>query len=265
MNDNSPFFSVIMSVYNDEKHLSESISSITNQTFKNIEFIIVDDASTDGSKKIIEKLSKRDKRIKGYFNENNKGLTKNLNFCLTKALGTWIVRQDSDDISTKDRLQNAYNLIKEKQFDFYSTPAKLIGGEDSKIIPKYLTRNFFNVKFLNFKNCLIHGTLIIKNAIIQKIKYDESYKYSQDFKLYHDLLNRGYKIYYDKHSFTYLLRIHERQTSVIKKHEQFKYFNNILVSNGLKKQNLKFWNKLINQIFELKIIIYDLIRRSLHS
>ena len=73
MNDNSPFFSVIMSVYNDEKHLSESISSITNQTFKNIEFIIVDDASTDGSKKIIEKLSKRDKRIKGYFNENNKG------------------------------------------------------------------------------------------------------------------------------------------------------------------------------------------------
>ena len=78
-------------------------------------------------------------------------------------------------------------------------------------------------------------------------------------------MNRDYKIYYDKHSFTYLLRIHENQTSVNKKHEQFEYFNNILASNGLKKQNLKFWNKLINQIFELKIIIYDFIRRSLHS
>ena len=259
------FFSVIMSVFNYEKHLSESISSIINQTFKNIEFIIVDDASTDGTKKIIEKFSKKDKRIKGFFNKNNKGLTKNLNFGLTKTLGTWIVRQDSDDISTKDRLQKAYNLIKEKEFDFYSTPVKLIGIEGSKIIPKYMTRNFFNVKFLDFKNCLIHGTLIIKNSIIQEIKYDESYKYSQDFKLYHDLLNRDYKIYYDKHSFTYLLRIHENQTSVIKKHEQFEYFNSILVSNGLKKQNLKFWNKIINQIFELKIIINDFIRRSLRS
>ena len=265
MRNNFPFFSIVMSVYNDEKYLSECIESIINQTFKNFHFIIIDDASTDMSKQIITDYAKKDKRIKGFFNKKNKGLTKNLNFGLSKTLGTWIVRQDSDDISTKDRLQKAYNLIKEKEFDFYSTPVKLIGSEGSKIIPKYMTRNFFNVKFLDFKNCLIHGTLIIKNSIIQEIKYDESYKYSQDFKLYHDLLNRDYKIYYDNHSFTYLLRIHENQTSVIKKHEQFEYFNNILVSNGLKKQNLKFWNKLINQIFEFKIIINDFIRRSLRS
>jgi len=254
-----------MSVYNDEKYLSECIDSIINQTFKNFHFIIIDDASTDMSKQIITDYVKKDKRINPFYNKTNMGLTKNLNFAINKARGNWIVRQDSDDISLNNRLKKAYALIQKNNFDFYSTPAKLIGNKYNKIIPNFFSRTFFNINFLEFKNCLIHGTLIIKSSVISKIKYDESYKYSQDFKLYHDLKNNGYKLYYDRKSITYLLRIHDNQVSKANSKEQLDNFNNILILNGFQKQDKSNKLKLKNKFLEIKIVINDFIRRSLYS
>ncbi len=259
------FFSVIMSVYNDENYISEAIESILNQSFEDFEFIIIDDFSDDKTPNIIKSYKEKDPRIKVKFNKKNKGLTPNLNYAVSIAKGSWIVRQDSDDFSLDDRLKDAFNLIKKNQFDFYSTPAQVIPKTTNKIIPGYLTRSFFNENFLNFKNPLIHGTLIIKRTILKKIKYDESYKYSQDFRLYHDLLNNGYRLFYNKNSITYLFRVHDNQLSKTKNIEQLYFFNKTLVFYGFKKQNLGLINRLTNKLNEIIIILNDFIRRFIPS
>ncbi|HXK49687.1 MAG TPA: glycosyltransferase family 2 protein, partial [Clostridiales bacterium] len=106
----TPAISVIMSVYNSEQYLQESIDSILDQTFNDFEFIITDDCSTDGSFEIIKSYAMLDKRIKYFRNSENIGLTKSLNLMLDIAKGKYIARMDSDDISMPDRFS--------KQFDF---------------------------------------------------------------------------------------------------------------------------------------------------
>ena len=95
--------SVIMSVYNGHKYLGETIESILNQSFKNIEFIIINDGSTDGAIDIIRYYEKQDDRIKVISNETNLGLALSLNKGIQAAKGKYIARMDADDISLPER------------------------------------------------------------------------------------------------------------------------------------------------------------------
>ena len=82
-NKNKILITVLMSVYNQEKYLKKAIESILNQTYSDFYFVIVNDGSTDGSKKIITQYGKKDKRIK-VINQKNLGLTRTLNKTLYK-------------------------------------------------------------------------------------------------------------------------------------------------------------------------------------
>ena len=104
--------SVIMSSFNSEKTIEESIQSILNQDYKNIEFLIVDDGSTDNTLRIMKKLRDKDKRIEIIENTRNIGLTKSLNQLLKISNGRYIARQDSDDLSFPYRLTRQINFLK---------------------------------------------------------------------------------------------------------------------------------------------------------
>ena len=104
----SPSISVIMPVYNTAKYLNEAIDSILNQTYKDFEFIIIDDCSTDGSLDIIKTYS--DDRIILIENETNKGYVYGLNYALSFAKGKYIARMDSDDISLPNRFKRQFYL-----------------------------------------------------------------------------------------------------------------------------------------------------------
>ena len=97
--NNNDLVSVIMSTYNNEKSIESSVNSILNQTYKNIEFLIIDDFSTDNTFGILNNLKNSDERIKVYRNSNNIGLTKSLNKLISKSKGNYIARQDADDIT----------------------------------------------------------------------------------------------------------------------------------------------------------------------
>ena len=125
--------SVIMSVYNSEKTLSKSIESILSQTFQNFEFLILDDGSYDDSIKILYKLQKNDDRIKIFRNETNQGLTKSLNYLISNSSGTFLARQDADDISHNSRIENQLQFIEKYQLDACTTRA--LGMETRKTIP----------------------------------------------------------------------------------------------------------------------------------
>ncbi|SFJ09297.1 MULTISPECIES: glycosyltransferase [unclassified Bacillus (in: firmicutes)] len=102
-------FSVVMSVYNGEEYLTESIDSILNQTYPDFECIIVNDGSTDQTRQILDSVD--DNRIRVYHLEKNYGLSYGLNFGISMAKGEWIVRQDADDISLPQRIEKQARFI----------------------------------------------------------------------------------------------------------------------------------------------------------
>ena len=106
---NLPTISVLMSVYNGEKWLPESVSSILNQTYLDFEFIIINDGSTDNSLSLLKKFALLDSRIK-IFSKKNSGLAESLNYGISKSRGKWIARIDADDIASSQRLSKQLEL-----------------------------------------------------------------------------------------------------------------------------------------------------------
>ena len=100
-----------MSVFNGEKHVNSAIKSILNQTFRDFEFIIIDDGSKDNTLKVIKEYAKIDNRIKVIRNLTNIGLTKSLNKAIKLSKGEFIARQDTDDISLPNRLEKQIEFL----------------------------------------------------------------------------------------------------------------------------------------------------------
>jgi glycosyltransferase involved in cell wall biosynthesis len=101
--------SVLMSVWNGDRYLCQAIESILNQTFRDFEFLIINDGSTDRSRDII--LSYTDNRIRLIDNGTNLGLTESLNQGLELARGEYIARQDTDDVSLPDRISKQVSFL----------------------------------------------------------------------------------------------------------------------------------------------------------
>lgn len=100
----NPKISVIMATYNREPLIKDSIQSILNQTFTDFELIIVDDGSTDGTRKLVKNLQKKDRRIK-LVSQRNKGVTPARLRAIKESTGEFIAIADSDDISLPNRLE----------------------------------------------------------------------------------------------------------------------------------------------------------------
>ena len=106
-----PLVSVIMPVYNGEQFLAEAIESILTQTFADLEFIIVDDGSEDGSVPIIQDCAKRDRRIRFLQHKANMGIGAACNTGVAAASGEYITRMDCDDISLPTRLEKQTRFL----------------------------------------------------------------------------------------------------------------------------------------------------------
>ncbi|MHA6249628.1 glycosyltransferase family 2 protein [Pontibacter sp. CAU 1760] len=111
MTDSNPLVSVLIPTYNVEKFVEEAILSILNQTYKNLEIIIVDDASSDNTFNILTNLSEKDDRIKLYRNEKNSKIVESLNFAYKKSSGLFIARMDGDDISLPNRIEHQVQFL----------------------------------------------------------------------------------------------------------------------------------------------------------
>ena len=218
--------SVIMSVYNAESTISKSIESLVMQTYKNLEILLVDDASIDETYNICREYEKNYENIHLFPNKKNLGLTKNLNFLINKSKGEFLARQDSDDISEINRIQKQIDFIKKYKIDGCTTRAKII--QTGSVIPKkslYLPKRFV----IKFKNPYIHGSLVVKKTAVNSVgNYNEKFYYSQDYKLMHDLLLRGSRLKIMKECL-YHLNMNEN-ISINKKTEQ-QYYANCVKNN----------------------------------
>ena len=221
-----PLVSILMSVYNSENTLKKSLESILNQTYQNIELLLVDDCSSDKSLNILEKYADRDKRIKLLVNENNIGLTKSLNKLLLHAEGQYIARQDADDISCENRIEFQQNYILKSKNKILTSRALVM--HSNRVIPKY---SFYlpNSYVINYKNPFIHGTLFMKKSIMDEIGgYDENFYFSQDYKFFSDCYKAGYKVSIINKKL-YLLNMENNLSN--KFHQEQKYYADCVRKN----------------------------------
>ena len=115
----NPKISVIVPIYNAELYLEECIHSVLNQTLRDIELLLIDDGSTDGSFRICEEYSKKDNRVQVFRNKNvGQGLERN--FGVRKAAGEYIAFLDSDDQYKEDALERLYQKAMETNADMVS-------------------------------------------------------------------------------------------------------------------------------------------------
>ncbi|MDO3722574.1 glycosyltransferase [Marinobacter sp. chi1] len=182
---NVPLISVVMSVYNGEEFLRDSIESILNQSFKDFEFIIVNDGSSDHSGEIIESYC--DSRILYIKNENNKGLIDSLNKGIGFARGKYIARQDADDVSLENRLERQVDYL-EKNADVCVLGCGLeMIDENGNFISNWIHPTGINVVRWNllFNNCVAHSSSVFRRDIVEKIGfYSKEYKYAEDYDLW---------------------------------------------------------------------------------
>ncbi len=111
MYNNEPLISVIMGAYNCENTIEKAIQSIQNQTYKNWEFIICDDCSSDNTYSIISKIAKEDNRIHVLHNNQNLQLAASLNKCLEQVKGEFVARMDADDESLPERFEKQIQFL----------------------------------------------------------------------------------------------------------------------------------------------------------
>ncbi len=199
MKISSGLVSIIMSNYNTpEEYLRASIESVLNQTYKNFEFIIIDDCSTDNSLEIIN--SYKDKRIIVIKNDENSGITKSLNRGLSIAKGEFIARMDADDICLPERFEKQVCYLQEHPDTIVcGTGVELIGDWQERHSNKFICReipeqDLFKIYLLfgNYPN-IVHPTAMFNHRIIKEnnIKYDEKYPVAQDYKMWVTCCNYG--------------------------------------------------------------------------
>lgn len=226
--------SVVMSVYNEPKSwIKKCVESILSQTHTNLEFIIVN----DGSSKIetnneLNMLASKDDRIR-LFNNKNNGLTKSLNFAVSKADSEIIFRQDADDWSSRFRIQKQIEILEsDSDLILLGTDTVFCNKKGKPLIIKKLPKDHDLIldTFPN-GNPFCHGSVCFKKDKFDYINgYDTEMKYSQDYDLFWRLSKLGKVKNIDEP--LYFLRKTGSSISSIKGIEQMKYDRLIRMKNA---------------------------------
>lgn len=184
--------SVLMSVYNGEKHLREAIDSILDQTYEDFEFIIVNDGSTDSSEEIIQGYD--DIRIK-YLKRENGGLSAALNTGLSSAKGDYIARMDADDIALRDRLEKQLAYMEEHPNIVALGAGITYIEEGGDTIFSYVNRMTSDeIRENIYQMCPIaHPTVIYRRDVALKCGgyYEKIRQYFEDHLLFKKMLKYG--------------------------------------------------------------------------
>jgi glycosyltransferase involved in cell wall biosynthesis len=204
-----------MPVYNGEPFIEEAILSILNQTYRNFEFIIVNDSSTDKSAEIAKKYAQKDSRILVIPNENTRGIVGALNTGLKHAGGIYIARMDSDDISRSDRFQ--------KQIDFLESHKQIdvIGGIFKTFDEKGDTEKIWRphgsiwIAWLYISNAYLgHPSIMMRRAVLLTTsEYPKTT--AEDFAFFSDIIHTHQAENISDIVLDY--RIHSSNISLIKK------------------------------------------------
>lgn len=185
--------SIIIPVYNVEKYLSECLDSVITQTYENLEILLINDGSTDGSGKICDEYAQKDSRIKVIHKENG-GVSSARNMGLDLAQGEYIAFIDSDDRVKREYIQKLYEKVKIENAEVCLCHfSHFVGGETKKIaepLPKHLNIDLDKKETLNFfyKYLSCRGISGSPCRSLYKKEIVENYRFSCEVVRAEDLL-----------------------------------------------------------------------------
>jgi len=186
--------SVILTVYNDEKFIKESVQSVLDQTFTDFELLIGFNGTIDNSKEVLSKFS--DNRIKIFDYGNEKGRSKTLNKLLKESSGEWIAIQDGDDVWLPKKLEKQFELADSSGVDvvgtniFYCDKKGVVTGspvleiDHDKIVSK---------SKMGLNQIANSSSLFSRSAAIDVDGWDEGCIGIEDFDFWLKLMRKGYK------------------------------------------------------------------------
>ena len=186
---------VLMSVYNGERYLKEAIESILNQTYKEFEFVIYDDCSTDHTAEIIKSYS--DSRIVYRRNSVNQGLTRNLADGVSRSEADYIARMDADDIAYPERLERQLQWMDHHpEVTILGSPVTYFRDTLGDLGVAKQPADDATIKaklFISFT--LMHPSIMFRREelVKQGLNYNPEYRCSQDHALYLDCIRKGLK------------------------------------------------------------------------
>ena len=215
--------SIIVPSYNAEKYINRCIESLINQTKKELEFIIINDGSTDSTEDRIK--SYKDKRIK-YFKNKNQGISKTRNFGIDKAKGKYIMFVDSDDYIEEYACEKLYNKIESDNSDVVVSDFYIVKDdkkENFNIVPFNDLSLKDNPEILNIVNTAPWNK-IYRSELIKKynIKFPENLKY-EDAPFVLECLDKSKKIS-KLNEYTYDYIIHNNSETTVRDERVFDLF-----------------------------------------
>lgn len=199
MKNRQPAISVLMPVYNAERFLEEALSSISKQTFKDFELLIINDGSTDSSASIIQKYARDDPRIQ-IINQANQGVGDSLIRGANLVKGRYTARMDADDIALPSRLEEEYQYLESHpKCAVIATVVRVIDdagkfkgfwtADKETLTPKQISSR------LPIENCIAHPSIMIRTSVLKMFGFDASQVPAEDYDLWLRLLSAGYEIH----------------------------------------------------------------------
>jgi glycosyltransferase involved in cell wall biosynthesis len=189
-----PLISIVTVCLNAEKYLERCITSVISQTYKNVEYIIVDGGSTDGTLEIIEKYGSK---ITRWISENDRGIYDAMNKGIEMCRGDYIGLLNSDDYYAENALQIIADAICNNDDVDVMYGNTMILRDNGNFLKKYNHANLFDDMVIN------HSTCFIKSAIYNLHKYDFTLKIAADYGLLLRLMHDGKRFMYIDQTITY--------------------------------------------------------------
>ncbi|MGL5150855.1 MAG: glycosyltransferase [Clostridium sp.] len=236
---NNRLVSVIMSTYNEpESWIDESVQSILNQTYSNIEFVIVCD--NPKNEKLISQLNNykdSDKRIKLIINETNIGLSQSLNRAIKACTGDFIARMDSDDIAFLDRIESQLSYLNENNLDLVGAGVVCIdeNGKEVSVLNSFPQDNNAVRKKVVHNNCIVHPTWFGKSIIFKELDGYREVPYAEDYDFVLRTLSKGYALGNIK---KILLKYRIRSSSISNKNGLKQFLVSRVLSNMYKDNQI---------------------------
>ena len=200
-NNREPLISVIIAIYNPGKYLRGCLDSIVNQTYRNLEIILVDDGSTDNSLEVCKEYAEKDNRIIVHHKENS-GVSATRNAGIRLAHGDYFSFIDSDDILEADAYEYMINLVNEHQVDAVNYE-HFITYPDREVTHKLPDKNYGLFDRNGAVGQLVHNVLFAWNKLYSKeiidgVLFDESIARGEDSLFSVFAFDKAQKVWFDK-------------------------------------------------------------------
>ena len=240
--------SIIIPCYNQEKYIEEALQSATNQTYKNIEIVCIDDCSKDNSFKIIEKFTKTNQNIVFCKNENNMGVIATRNKAISLCTGEYILPLDADDIIEPTYIEKAVKILDANQnIGIVYCNTRFLG----KINENLNCGEFNNSDFLYY-NCICCTALFRKTDFFKAGGYKESMNIGhEDHDLWLSILEQGLDAYKIDETLFYYRKHNNSRTNIAVKNQDLIFLKLLENHFNLYKNDAQFQNKICSFIERL--------------